>query len=625
MSESTTSIPSHDSHNTTSLDFLGKFSLPPYADIILRSRDSHDFRVQKLYVIDCSPVLAERIAATICDDVKPEATGNGEILLPVVQLPESHEIISSLLSFVFPVPPVLPPGIEEIIDLLSLAQEYQATTALTRIRDCVRHDPKFVYSENALYVYELAWKHGLLEEALLAAEDLLKRPMTIPEFEIDLAGIPGAALGELWAYRKRVLENVIQNLGPDSDFYIYQSSNVLNCVEMSQNNIPLWLDLYLDSVTEDPACLDITTFHLTLSAHISHPDTSSDYCKHCKSIPGETIRKFWVALMAVFRDSIRKAESDFSLTQKSTSETTGALPLLEGLNMQGADVILQSSDLISFRVHKSTMAISSPFFSDLFSLPQPPNGEVIDGLPVVRVSEDAEVLHSLLTRLYPIPSVIPDSYEKALALLAASREYDMDTISSAVRCEICLPTTKEAFRAYAIASSKNLIPEMRTAAHLTLDHPMTFETIADALPLFKGPALQDLIRFRKRCHSNLLSFFVDFVDGDDNLSRAWNNCRKTKRPFSSLQSDKGVLAGWFRDLVDQHIKSLQETYACPLPTSSSLRKEFTLALRAHISGTQCSSCSNLYATDGETLRDKWLRGVSKARDKTPFRHTGTPN
>ncbi|KAH8990722.1 hypothetical protein EDB92DRAFT_1862887 [Lactarius akahatsu] len=189
--------------------------------------------------------------------------------------------------------------------------------------------------------------------------------MTIPEFEIDLGGIPGAALGKLWAYCKWVLEMLIQNLSPDSDFYIYQSSDVLECVEMSQNNILLWLDLYLDSVTKDPACLDITTFHLTLSTHILPPGTSSDYCKHCKSIPGETICKFWTALMAVFRESIRKAGSDFSLTQKSTLETTGALPLPEGLNMQGADVILQSSDLISFCVHTLTMAILSPFFSDL--------------------------------------------------------------------------------------------------------------------------------------------------------------------------------------------------------------------------------------------------------------------
>ena len=85
--------------------------------------------------------------------------------------------------------------------------------------------------------------------------------------------------------------------------------------------------------------------------------------------------------------------------------------------MQGADVILRSCDLVSFRVHKSTLAISSPFFNDLFSLPQPLDGEVVDGLPVVQVPEDSELLHSLITVLYPIPSVIPDSYEKNLALL----------------------------------------------------------------------------------------------------------------------------------------------------------------------------------------------------------------
>ncbi len=283
--------------------------------------------------------------------------------------------------------------------------------------------------------------------------------------------------------------------------------------------------------------------------------------------------------------------------------------------MQAADVILRSSDHISFRVHKSTMAISSPFFNDLFSLPQPHDGEVIDGLPVVQLSEDAEVLHSLFTLLYPIPSVIPDSYEQSLALLTASQKYNMDTVSSTVRCNIVLPTTEAAFHAYAIANSKQLIPEIETAARLTLDHPLTFEIIADALPLFEGSALHDLIHFRKRCRDNLLSFFVGFVDGNDSLSKAWNSCRRTKRPFSTLQSDKGIIAGWFRDLVSQHIKNLQETYTCSLPKSSSLRKEFTEALRAHISATQCSSCSNLYATEGEALRNQWLRRVSKARDK----------
>ena len=201
-----------------------------------------------------------------------------------------------------------------------------------------------------------------------------------------------------------------------------------------------------------------------------------------------------------------QAESDFSLTegkirfQDSTPATVEASPLPEGLSVQGADVILRSSGLVSFRVHKAILAMSSPFFNDMFSLPQPRDNEVIDGLPVVHVSEDAEVLHSLLTVLYPIPSVVPDSYEKTLALLAVSKKYDMPTTLSTVRSEIGhqLPTSEAAFRSYAIAYGKDLIPEMEASARLTLDHPMTFEVIADALPMFEGSALSDLVRFRKR-------------------------------------------------------------------------------------------------------------------------------
>ena len=43
---------------------LGKFSLLPHADIILRSSDSHDIPVQKSYLIDASPVLGNQIMAT---------------------------------------------------------------------------------------------------------------------------------------------------------------------------------------------------------------------------------------------------------------------------------------------------------------------------------------------------------------------------------------------------------------------------------------------------------------------------------------------------------------------------------------------------------------------------------
>jgi hypothetical protein len=299
--------------------------------------------------------------------------------------------------------------------------------------------------------------------------------------------------------------------------------------------------------------------------------------------------------------------------ENSTFATTKASPLPKGLNNQGADVILRSSDLVSFRVHKSTLAISSPFFNRRFSLPQPLDGEVIDGLPVVHVSENSELLHSLLTLLYPIPSVMPDSYEKTLALLSASQKYDMPAALSTVRSEIGrqLPTTKASFRAYAIASSKQLIPEMETAARLTLHHPMIFEAIGDALRVFDGSALHDLVRFRKRCRDKLLSFFKNFVDGSDILSTIWFGCIST-RPAQSM---KAVPAGWLRDLILQRIERLKETYTNPFPRPSSLHEELVTALLTHISETHCPSCMTAHITYGDVFRDQLYINVSMAGDE----------
>ncbi|KAH9012771.1 hypothetical protein EDB84DRAFT_1278514, partial [Lactarius hengduanensis] len=83
------------------------------------------------------------------------------------------------------------------------------------------------------------------------------------------------------------------------------------------------------------------------------------------------------------------------------------------------NIIVRSSDKVNFRVRKSVLAMSSPFFKDLFSLPQPPDDELVDGLPVIQLSEDADLLNSLISLLYPIPPIIPDSYEKVFSLLAA--------------------------------------------------------------------------------------------------------------------------------------------------------------------------------------------------------------
>ena len=173
------------------------------------------------------------------------------------------------------------------------------------------------------------------------------------------------------------------------------------------------------------------------------------------------------------------------------------------LDLPDANIIVRSSDRVNFRVRKSVLAVSSPFFKDLLSLPQPSDGEHVDGLPVVALPEDAGLLNSLISLLYPVTPVIPDSYQKVFALLAVCQKYDIESVQFIIRVAIKAgkfpaPDKAEGFSAYAIASGLGLVPEAEEAARLTLGQPMTFESLGENLRSFKGQALCDLIRYRSK-------------------------------------------------------------------------------------------------------------------------------
>jgi hypothetical protein len=100
--------------------------------------------------------------------------------------------------------------------------------------------------------------------------------------------------------------------------------------------------------------------------------------------------------------------------ENSPSQVNLTQPPPKLLDLPDANIIIRSSDLVYFRLHKSVLVLVSPFFEDLLSLPQPSDGETVDGLPVVQLSEDSELLNSLVSILYPVCGVIPSSYEKVL-------------------------------------------------------------------------------------------------------------------------------------------------------------------------------------------------------------------
>jgi BTB/POZ domain len=94
----------------------------------------------------------------------------------------------------------------------------------------------------------------------------------------------------------------------------------------------------------------------------------------------------------------------------------------EPFDVPEASLILRSSDVVDFRVHKPVLSMASPIFKDLLSLPQPSESESVDRLPVVQLPEGSELLNCLVSMLYPVRTVIPNSYDKVSCLLSTSQK-----------------------------------------------------------------------------------------------------------------------------------------------------------------------------------------------------------
>ena len=607
------------------------------ADFVLRSHDSHHFRIPKSYIVNSSPVLEKLIGRAL--DSPNEA--HGEAVLPVVPLPESGAILHSLLTFVFPVTPFLPLTTEKVIELLSVAQRYQMVSVLAHIRlSITQQNPPSNRMDSALHTYSLAHKYGVHQETLQAAQTILKYPVTIEDLEDKLDVMQGMSLYELWKYYEKAQAILALDLTElrTSTSGISSALGGLRCSASGSSQIPRWLDDYIKSIGNAPHFFDFVAFNMALARHMRDGRGCS-----CTSMSNQTIHNVWDALAPVVLSSFEKVSEfnvDEPLTTLMSRKAGSALSHAQGsedsqvqvnltispsepldISLPDANIVIRSSDLIHFRVHKSILAIVSPFFKDLLSLPQPSDSEFVDGLPVVQLSEDTELLNSLVSILYPVRVVIPDSYEKVLNLLAACQKYDMVQIQSFIRAEVNrgnfpAPVGTEAFRAYAIAGGKGLIPEMEKAARLTLDLPMTFETLGETLRLFDGCALRDLTRFRRRCRDNLVMSLKSFLEiqnrGSSNsgYSGGCSSCRSSRWE-----------PNWLHQVVSRYHDSKKQLFTDPLPTPSNIRGE---ALPSYTNS--CGYCgrgrtANHDSTFGTELESKLTQALNEVDTSLCFQST----
>jgi hypothetical protein len=295
--------------NEVASDETSRFNYPG-SDIVLRSQDSYNFSLPKLYIVICSPVLRHLIESVSNTSDLP----NGEEPLPVVEVPESKETLYHLLTFIFPVTPIFPTTPEKTMELLAVAQKYEMNSVVSHIRGAIYpQDPYFLFSESALHVYFLAQQYGLHNEAVQAARVTLRLPMTIEGLEdkLDFAGMTGAYLHELWKYHGQVRTEL------KSAVLEFRNSGLPDVVKrrrcrkpLKKSSSPDWLYDYINSLAEDfprntTTIFDLTEFENERARHVQSHSSSLGVCS-CATMPSQVKRTFCDALRVVIDRALER-------------------------------------------------------------------------------------------------------------------------------------------------------------------------------------------------------------------------------------------------------------------------------------------------------------------------------
>jgi hypothetical protein len=218
-------------------------------------------------------------------------------------MPESGVILYSLLTFILPVPPVLPPSAEETMELLSVAQTYEMNHIMVHIRGIISlQDPPLICKSNALQIYSLSYKYGLRQEVIQAARLTLKSTLAIENLEDKLDIIPSDHLHELWRYHQSVRKNLMANIDGFRGSDAFKALKSETCVSLrSPFGIPTWIADYICSMAQAPSSFNFFEFQSALAKHLTTKTktslfSSTEQCLSCASLPRQTMDGLWTAL-----------------------------------------------------------------------------------------------------------------------------------------------------------------------------------------------------------------------------------------------------------------------------------------------------------------------------------------
>ena len=196
------------------------------------------------------------------------------------------------------------------------------------------------------------------------------------------------------------------------------------------------------------------------------------------------------------------------------------------------DIVFKTSDGVHFFIHKVILAEASPFFADMFSLPQPqtdsdvpasPSADAsvptksftvsqkhtISGLPIITITELSTTLEPLLRMCYPMADPGPATLGELPLLIDAARKYELSWPMAQLKRQLVAAADSAPLAAYAIAIRFRLLDEARVAARSFLYHQAPWPYVGE-LEYITGGAYYRLLEYRERC----VAAAIDVPEGD---------------------------------------------------------------------------------------------------------------
>ncbi|KAF9479557.1 hypothetical protein BDN70DRAFT_834210 [Pholiota conissans] len=279
-----------------------------------------------------------------------------------------------------------------------------------------------------------------------------------------------------------------------------------------------------------------------------------------------------------------------------------------------ADVILRSSDMepTDFRAFKLLLSLSSPFFSEIFTLPQPANpdtsvysDEYVEdpNTPVIQMTEDKQTLQLLLGLCLPISMYAPprfSSLQEIQMVQDAASKFEMEGVQKYLRKELVSPRFIESqpLRAFTIAYRYGWDAEARKAARYTLRHPINTAFVSE-LEFISGATFFRLQEYYRMCGEVASSrALLQPALAEQHDIWTWITCKRCPAAWNASSPDYAnypPARKWWTQWIEDIAKELRIK-----PWGETVRK-WDLLRKAQAQAAGCPNCGKRSTEDLEAF------------------------